>query len=181
MTLLHVGDDMLRDMCEVLKELSDQPSDYNYGRIAESVRTQLELARSSAVSRPSVDACDNPYGERRPLPLMFYNPTDTAGAIYSRPQTDYEMYVCEFANEGLNNGESISPTNPSVASRGMEALNGYWPALNLLRKFRAALSDMAHVSEHATNTPEADKAIAALIKELDEFLTPREGPKIVRI
>lgn len=181
MTLLHVGDDMLRDMCEVLKELSDQPSDYNYGRIAESVRTQLELARSSAVSRPSVDACDYPYGETRPLPLTFYNPTETAGAIYSRPQTDYEMYVCEFANEGIDYHSSISPHNPSIAARGMEALNGYWPALKLLVKLRASLGDMAQVSEHAVNTPEADKAIAALIKELDEFLTPREGPKIVRI
>lgn len=181
MTLLQVGEETLRNMCEVLRELSDQPSDYNYGRIAASVLQQLDLARASKSKGPSVDACDYPYGEMRPLPLTFYNPTDTAGAIYSRPQTDYEMFVCEFAHEGLNNGESISPTNPSVASRGMEALNGYWPALNLLRKFRASLGDMAQVSEHAVNTPEADKAIAALIKELDEFLTPREGPKIVRI
>lgn len=181
MTLLEIHEDILRNMCEVLKELADQPCDYTYGNIAASVLQQLDLARSSARSSPSIDACDEPYGENRPLPLTFYNATDTMGAIYSRPQTDHEMYVCEFANEGLDYHSSISPTNPSIASRGIEALNGYWPALKLLMRFRAALSDMAHVSEHATNTPEADKAIAALIKELDEFLTPREGPKIVRI
>lgn len=169
MTLIDVPEDTLRAMCDVLEELTDQPNDYNFGNIARSVRQQLDLAQASRVTSPSVDACDNPYGDMRPLPIVMYRPDATSGPLYTRPGTNNEMYIAEFANEGIDYHSGIGPDNPSLASRALEALNGYWPALKLINNI---------VSASVQDTE--DQMIQA-IEQAKEFLAPREEPKVVRI